>query len=302
MDSFRAFVKVAELGSFADAARDMGLAPATVTRKMQALEKRLGVRLLTRTTRLCRLTVDGEAFYEKARQIVDLADEAEADAALASEGTTGLLRISAPISFGRRKIAPICADFTRKWPGVRIDLTLSDASDDILQREVDVTLRVGAPSTGDFITRRVLRARRVICAAPSYIALHGEPQSIADLASHRVIALRRDEKLIDHWMFDDAGTMVSHKVEAILSSNSGEVVEEWGLAGLGIMLKSVWDVEDHLADGRLVELLPAACRERADIFLLFPDRRNLPRRTRLFVDFVTARLAEYGDRLSGRDY
>lgn len=302
MESFRIFVKVAELGSFADAARELGLAPATVTRKVQALEKRLGIRLLTRTTRLCRLTLDGEAFYEKARQIVDIAEEAEAEAAAAADGASGLLRVSAPISFGRRKIAPICADFAREWRNVRIDLTLTDASDDLLSREVDVALRVGPPQNGDFITRRVLRARRVICAAPSYLAEHGTPTTPDDLDSHAIIALRRDEQLVDHWMFDCGEGMSSRKVRAALSSNSGEVVEEWGLAGLGVMLKSLWDVEDHLAAGRLVELLSDTCRERADIFLLFPDRKNLPRRTRLFVDFIAGRLGEYGDRLSGIDY
>lgn len=293
MQSLRLFVKLVELSSFTQAAAAFGIAPATATRQVQALEEELGVRLLTRTTRICRPTEEGARFYEKARRIVELLDEAAAEAGVAAGRPTGRLRVSAPISFGRRHIAPLCAQFREEHPEVQVELDLTDLSDELSVREADVALRVGAPRNGDYIVRRVLQARRAICASPEYLERHGVPQRPEDLNHHTIVVLRRDGRDIDRWMFEVEGKMETVPVPVGLSSNSGEVVERWGLDGYGLMLKSVWDIGEYLRDGRLVEVMPGLCRERADIFIVFPDRRNLAARTRLFIDFVTERLAQF---------
>jgi LysR family transcriptional regulator, transcriptional activator for dmlA len=295
VNDLRVFDRVAARSSFSEAARELHLSPSVVTRSVAALEKRLGVRLFTRTTRQCRLTQDGETFHARCRQILADIDEAEEEIRSRQAGPRGLLRISAPISFGRRRIAPIASAFRKAYPEVSVQLSLSDESNDLGSRESDLAIRVGAPPNGDYITRRLLQARRAVCAAPAYLDRHGMPMKPSDLAAHDALVLVRDGRQQDRWMFEYEGQMDSFHVRTALASTSGEIVHEWALAGAGIALKSLWDVEDDLASGRLVELLAAHSRETADMFLIYPDRRNLPARVRAFIDFLVERMSPVAD-------
>jgi LysR family transcriptional regulator, transcriptional activator for dmlA len=292
------FIAAAKAGSFARAGREIGISAAGVTRAIAALEKRIGVRLFTRTTRQCRLTSDGELFFERCQPLVQELNDAEDEIRAGRLGPNGLLRVSAPISFGRRHVAPLLARFRAEFPSIDVRLYLTEESNDLISRECDCALRVGAPRKGDFITRRLLRARRAVCASPAYLARHGTPRIPSDLRHHQGVILLRDGELLDRWMFEVDGLMETIQVPASLSSNSGEVTQEWALNGAGVVLKSVWDIERELENGKLVELLGEFSQESADIFIVYPDRRNLPLRVRSFVDFASRELSRYGDRLA----
>lgn len=300
MDELRIFERVAARESFAAAARDLALSPAAVTRAIAALEARLGVRLLTRTTRLTRLTKDGETFYERCVAILADVDAAEEEMRARGAAPTGVLRVSAPISFGRRHLAPLAQALQARHPELSVQLFLTDTSDDLRLRECDLAIRVGPAERGDFITRRLIQARRAVCASPAYLARHGTPRDPRELARHRGLVLVRDDRPLDHWMFEFDGAMQSVHMPIALASNSGEVIQHWALDGAGIACKSLWDVEEDLAAGRLVELLGAYSRDTADMFLVYPERRNLPHRVRLFIDHLTRALAPLGDRLAQR--
>ncbi|WP_374276147.1 LysR family transcriptional regulator [Brevundimonas sp.] len=294
MDDIRTFDCIASSASLSDAARRMGLSTAAVSRRLEALESRLGVRLVTRTSRLFRLTTEGEQFHRDCRRI--LSDLAEAEETVSRGATTphGLLRLAAPISFGRRRLAPLFAEFRNRNPGVDLQLVLTDGVDELGREEYDAVIRIGAPTNGEFVARRLLKARRAVCASPDYLARCGTPRTPAELAMHDAIVIMRDGRLLDRWMFDIDGVMESVTVKPALSTNNGEVVHEWLLAGAGIGMKSVWDVGEDLERGRLVELFPDTLRERADIFIVYPDRRNLPLRVRALIDFLSAELKQAG--------
>jgi DNA-binding transcriptional LysR family regulator len=297
-DELAVFIAAAETGNFARAAKDVAISPASVTRVINSLEAELGVRLFTRSTRQCRLTYDGELFYDRCRPLVHDLRDAVDEIKSGQLGPNGILRISAPISFGRRHIAPMVEKYQRLFPSTSIQLFLTDESDGLNARECDCAIRVGPPEKGNYITRRLLQSRRVVCASPGYLKKHGRPQKPEDLHNHAGLILIRDGSLVDHWMFKVDGVMETVRIPVALASNSGEVTQEWVLSGAGIALKSAWDVEDELASGRLVALLDEYCNEKADIFIVYPDRRNLPLRVRSFIDLASSTLAEFGDRLA----
>jgi LysR family transcriptional regulator, transcriptional activator for dmlA len=296
-DQYRLFVRIAASRSFAEVARQLEVSPAAITRRIAAIEQSLGVRLVSRTTRAIRLTEEGELFLTRARAIVHSMDEAEEELRSRSAKPSGSLTISAPLSFGRRHIAPLVGNYARLHPDVGVRLCLSDVSDDLAAGDFDLAIRVGAPDKGDYIARRILSAGRLVCAAPSYLALYGEPQHPADLQAHRCLAIVRDDIPLDRWMFQVDGVAETVRVPVTLASNSGEVVQAWAEAGLGVALKSRWDVMEELASGRLVELLADHCCDRADIFAVYRDKRNLPLRTRSFLDFLTDALRAVEARL-----
>lgn len=287
---YRLFELVATNLSFADTARQLNLSPAVVTKRIAALENRLGVRLLTRTTRSCRLTDDGAAFLNRCRDILALMNETLEEMRARTTSPSGALRVVVPISFGRNHVAPLVAEFRRAYPSVTIQLFFSDGGDDLLAREFDLAIRIGLPTRGDFVVRRLLSARRAVCAAPCYLQAHGIPETPTDLTRHQCIVLLRDLLPLDHWMFEQGGIMETVRVNAVLASNNGEVTQRWIGEGLGIGLKSLWDIKDDLEEGRLIELFPGLCAERGDIFVVYPDRNNLPARVRLFVDLLATRL------------
>lgn len=299
MDSteLRIFIATAEEGSFAGAGRRLKVSPASVTRAIAALEARLEVRLFTRTTRQCRLTLDGERFLERCAPLVRELEDAEDEIRTGNLGPNGALRVAAPLSFGRRQIAPLIRAFRQKFPQISVQLFLSDESDDLLWREFDCALRVGRPTKGEFITRRLLKARRVVCAAPRYLEDRPAPRVPEDLAEHRGIVLIRDGQLLDQWMFEDESGMRSVSIPTALASNSGEVTHCWALEGEGVVLKSLWDVQEDLAEGRLVEILSEYSADNADIYLVYPARRYVPSRTRSFIDFLADSFAGAAGRI-----
>ena len=250
---YRLFALVIETGSISAAGRKLGLSPAAASKRLAALEERLGARLIHRTTRRLATTVAGQAFYEEIRAILAAADAAEARVSGRAERPAGLLRISAPTSFGRLHVAPHLPAFLDLYPQVSAELLLDDGYSDLLADRIDVAIRIApAPESVALATRLLAPNRRVLCAAPRYLETHGEPASLDDLAGHRLLAARHQSP----WRLEGPDGKRSVEVESIVATNSSEVVRELCLAGVGLALRSTWDVGSELASGVLRRVLP----------------------------------------------
>ena len=290
ISELRLFTRIVAAGSLSEAARRMRSSLPAMSRRLAALEARLGVRLLTRGARRLTLTEEGSQLYERAVQILSEVDEAESEASARSKTPRGLLRVGAPLEIGRRRIAPLMAQFTRRYSAVQVELLLNDAILDVLGDELDVGLHVDRPSDGNVISRVLINSRRTVCASPDYLARHPAPASPADLRNHDCIRFLRGRHILDRWIFKENGKVTETQVRGTLSSNNSEVVHAWALAGLGLALKAHWDLEMDIKAGRLLELLvPYACDE-INLYASYRSRQHLPLRTRVFIDFMASRL------------
>ena len=282
---FRAIV---EAGGISAGAAAVGSSPPAVSRRLAALEGRLGVQLAERSARRFRLTDEGTLYYEHCRSILAALRDAEAE--VSSRGTTarGLLKVGAPMELGRRRIAPLLAEFAAQHPALEVHLVLSDAGLEVGQDGLDVALRIDLPDDPTVITRKIASTRRIICAAPSYLAARGMPERPANLASHECLRLARRHRLHDRWRFCAAAGFEEIKVGGHLSSGSGDALHGWALEGRGISAEALWDVADDLAAGRLVECLTDYWCDGIELFATFLPGHPLPPRIRLFVDFMVA--------------
>ena len=280
------FADILAAGSLSAAARATGSSPAAMSRRLAALEARLGVRLVVRNSRSFRPTDEGRRFHEHCLRILGDIRDAEAEVAWNAQAPRGSLRVSAPLGLGRRRIAPLVGRFAAKYPDITVHLTLSDAGPDVIDDELDVALRVGLPESLSLVGRKLLSTRRIVCAAPSYLEKRGRPETPEDLARHDCIRLVRGQMLMDRWAFRYGNEVREVRVDGRLSSTSGEVVREWALNGMGLALKAVWDIEHDLAAGRLVECLGEHWCDTINLYAIFASRRHLPPRLRAFLDFI----------------
>jgi DNA-binding transcriptional LysR family regulator len=243
------FVDIVRAGNLSAAARALNSSPAAMSRGLMALESRLGVRLVTRTSRSFELTEEGQLFYERCARIV--ADIADAESEASSKGTTvkGMLRIGAPMELGRRLVAPLITEFRTKFPHVQVHLVLSDSGLDVIDDGLDVALRVGLPSDSSVIAKKILTAKRITCASPAYFKHHGIPSKPGDLLEHDCIRLVRGRRVMDAWVFQEQGKRFEVVVNGTLTTTSGEVVHDWVRAGRGIALKADWDLQAELREG-----------------------------------------------------
>ena len=289
---FQLFVEIVKAGNLSAAARALNASPAAMSRGLSALESRLGVRLVTRTSRTFELTEEGCLFYERCERIV--AEIAEAEAEASSQGKTlkGKLRIGAPTEIGRRLIAPLVATFVEKYPGIQAHLTLSDSGLDVIDDGLDIALRVGLPTDVSVIAKKILPTRRIVCASPSYLKRRGVPQRPEDLRQHDCIRLVRGRRVMDVWSFQEGGKQFEITVSGALTTTSGEVIHDWVRAGRGIALKAVWDVQPDLEDGTIVECLKDFWCDEIDLFAICASRQHLFPRIRVFLDFIAAELPE----------
>ena len=249
------FVEIVRAGNLSAAARALNSSPAAMSRGLTALESRLGVRLVTRTSRSFELTEEGQLFYERCARIA--ADIADAEAEASSKGATikGILRLGAPMEIGRRLVAPLTTEFRRKFPDVQVHLVLSDAGLDVIDDGLDIALRIGLPSDSSVIARKVLTAKRITCASPTYFKEHGTPAKPSDLLQHDCIRLVRGRRVMDAWVFQEQGKRLEVVVNGTLTTTSGEVVHDWVRAGKGIALKADWDLQPELREGSIVPCL-----------------------------------------------
>ena len=284
------FVKIVQAGNLSAAARTLNASPAAMSRALSALESRLGVRLVTRTSRTFQLTAEGSRFYERCQQIVAEIADAEAEVSAKSGHVQGALHIGAPNELGRRLVAPLIAQFARKYPGIEVRLVLSDAGFDVIDDGLDVALRVGLPDDNSVIARKILSTKRIVCASPAYFKRHGVPAHPEELRSHNCIRLMRGRRVMDSWVFQEDEHRFEVKVAGTLTTTSGEVVHDWVRAGRGIALKASWDLAPELQDGVIVQCLKEYWCDRIELFAVTANRTHQPHRIRAFLDFIAVKL------------
>lgn len=276
------FAHVVTAKSMSAAGRELKLSPAVISKRIRRLEERLGVRLLQRTTRQLSLTEAGQGFYERVVSILASIEDAEAWVASGSGQARGTLRVSAPTSFGRLHIAPHLKPFLDANPMVTVDLILTDSFVDIIGEGFDLAVRIADLQDSSLVAKRLAPNHRVLCATPAYLAEHGTPRSIEELAKHTLIAHNADQ-----WRLDGPAGLVSVSVTGPLRTNSSEVVREALLGGVGIALRSTWDVGPELTSGQLVHVLPEySGGKRVAVYAVYPSRRHMEQKVRVFVDYL----------------
>jgi DNA-binding transcriptional LysR family regulator len=286
LKQIESFASVAARGSLTAAANAEGVAPAVIGRRIDALEERLGVKLLVRTTRRITLTHEGSAFLDDCqRLLVDLAN-AEASVSAGGVKASGYLRITAPAGFGRRHVAPMVPKFLAQHPDVRISLNLSDRVVDIVNEGFDCAVRVGDLPDSSLVSLRLADNRRLCVAAPAYLKRAGTPKSPADLQRHECLTLSSDASQTRGWAFCVDGSVTHLRPSGRLDCSDGQVLHDWCVQGLGVAWRSTWEVDDDIAAGRLVSLLDEFAAPPNGIYALFPQRKHLPLRVRLWIDFL----------------
>jgi DNA-binding transcriptional LysR family regulator len=276
------FVAVAQRGSLSAAAQAEGVAPAVVSRRIDALEERLGIKLLIRTTRKVSLTFEGSAYLEDCQRILRELADAETSVSLGSARASGHLKVTGPAGFGRIHVAPLLHEFLMAHPDVTAELDLSDRTVDLVNEGIDCAVRLGGLVDSSLVAVRLGEMRRVVVGSPAYLKQRGVPRSLDDLASHDCLSLATQSG----WNFLDAGRAVLFKPPGRFSCNDGAVLHEWALAGMGLAWRSLWEVGDDLRWGRLVSVLDDYATEPVGIHAVFPQRRHLPLRVRLFIDLL----------------
>ena len=282
------FVAVVTRGSLTAAAAAEGVAPAVVGRRLDALEARLGVRLLVRTTRRLRLTAEGTAFLEDCQRL--LSDWAQAEARVSAGGVqaSGHLRITAPAGFGRRHVAPLVPTFTAQHPEVSLSLNLADRIIDIVHEGYDCAVRVGDLPDSSLVSVRLADNRRLCVASPRYLARAGRPLHPSDLAQHQALTLSSEASQTRGWAFRVDGQVQHWRPRGRLDCSDGQVLHDWCLLGLGVAWRSAWEVQDEVQRGELVELLAEYAAPPNGVYAVLPQAKHWPLRVRLWVEHLKA--------------
>ncbi|MCT4656838.1 MAG: LysR family transcriptional regulator [Cohaesibacter sp.] len=277
------FARIVTLGSMTGAGQALGISPAVVSKRIKKLEQRLGTRLMQRTTRQITLTEAGQDYFERVQRILEQVEEAEAAVSQRAKQVRGTLKISVPTSFGRMHVAPHLGQFLAENEDISIDLHSSDNYTDLVGEGFDLAVRVGDLPDSSLVARRLAPIHRLLCASPDYLARYGEPQSLQDLPDHICLAAHNQ----DPWRLEGPDGTEIVRAHGPLRTNSSEVVRSAVVAGLGIALRSTWDVADELRDGRLKIVLPTyRASSHVGLYAVYPSRRYLPAKVRLFVDFL----------------
>lgn len=282
------FVLIARHGNLSAAARALDLTPPAATKRLAQMENRLGVRLINRTTRSISLTNEGEIYLQYATRILEQMREMEDAVSPHRSAPRGLLRVNATLGFGRTTIAPLVSQFARRYPQVEVQLEVTDKPVDLVDSGFDLAIRFGTLPDKRLNARCVMTNRRFLCASPAYLARHGTPETLADLAHHQCIIHRQNDEAHAVWRFTHREQGEVAKVQGMLSSNDGDIVLSWALDGHGILIRSEWDLAKYVESGRLKIVLPDFHLPSADLFVYYPNRRNQSARARAFIDFLLA--------------
>lgn len=285
------FVSAATRGSLSAAAQAEGVAPAIIGRRIDALEARLGVRLMVRTTRRLTLTAEGAAFLEHGQRLLDDLHNAEASVSLGGQRARGHLRVSAPAGFGRAHVAPLLPAFIDAHPEVSITLDLSDRLVDIVAEGFDLAVRIGALEDSRMVGIRLADNRRVVVCSPDYLERHGAPKHPTELQSHECLGFGPFGGQARGWQFLVDGKPVAVRVAGKLQCNDGAVLHDWACAGRGLAWRSMWEVGDDVAAGRLITVLDEYAAPGPAIHVVMAGRRQLPLRVRAFVDHLKSHYA-----------
>jgi len=279
------FSRVVATGSLSAAARELGLSPAVISRRLAALEARLGVRLINRTTRSLHLTDEGATYYDTCARLLSEIEEADAAVAAGRVEPRGPLKVALPASFGHQHVAPLVPSFSLRYPNVQLALSLSDRNVNVIEEGFDLAIRIAALADSSLAARKLAPNRRVVCASPDYLRRHGTPNTPQDLTGHNCLTTN-DFSM--NWEYrgpeGEPGTV---RVSGRYACDNWEVLREWAIAGLGVALKSTWDVRQQLEDGSLIPLCPGYVFDSdVAIYAVYPHRRFLPAKTRAFIEFL----------------
>lgn len=291
MDLFtdmKAFVTVVDAGSFAGAAERLDLSRTMVSKYVMELENHLGTRLMNRTTRRLSLTEAGTAYYERCVQILNDVAEAEHAATQLTARPTGVLKMTAPVSFGILHLPHYLTEYGRRYPEVKIDISLNDRKVDLIEEGFDLAIRIGALAESGLIARRLAVHRGAVCGSPAYFEKHGIPQTPADLVAHNCLSYTYTG---DEWRFDGPDGPQAIKVRGTLRANNGDLLRMAALEGIGIIAQPRFIVGGDLEAGRLMEILPEYSLGELGIYAVYPSRRHLSAKVRTFVDFLAAEMA-----------
>lgn len=290
MDKFQemqSFVAVVNAGSFVKAADMLDTSKAAVSRHVAELEQRIGTRLLNRTTRKLSLTDDGRAFYERCVEILEAVSDAEADLNARSGEASGRVRVTAPVTFGIRYLAPLWGKYLARHPKVTLDIALSDRTVDLVEEGYDLAIRIATTPHPTLIGRKLAVSRTVLCASPEYLEKHGEPRHPTELAAHDVISYSY-WALGDEWPFEGPDGPLKVTVRSRLYANSGDTCRAAALEHQGIILQPEFVVWEDLRDGRLKELMPQYRSAELGIYVVYASRKQLPLKLRYLIDFLVA--------------
>lgn len=286
LKALQTFLDVAKTESLSAVARDEGVTPAMIGRRIDQLEEQLKVKLFKRSTRKITLTPEGVAFFEDVRNILNELRAAEESLTAGARSATGRLIVSAPTAFGRKHIAPHLPAFVEAHPNLNVTLQLSERLVDLKNERVDLAIRIADLKNADLIASKLARNHRVVIGSPGYFKRYGKPVALADLGKYNCLVTATEDGLSDSWAFRDGNKNVSVKVVGDMHCNDGEVLTRWALAGHGLAWRSAWEVSEEIEKGRLVEVLSKFALPGSDIYAVYPDRKFLPAKVRLFIDFM----------------
>lgn len=289
------FCLLVKQGSLAATARELNLTPPAVSRRLSQLEERLGVRLLNRTTRRISLTSEGEVYFGNAQRILSDIDEMERLVSSSRAAPKGLLRVNAPLGFGRSYIGPAISAFTKTYPDVEVQLHLTDRPVNLPDEAIDVSIRFGDLPDSRLIAKKIAANRRLLCASPAYLRAAGQPNFPHELTQHQCIVLRQNEAAYGNWRLGRGKQTETIKVHGKLSTNDGEVAINWALEGHGILMRAEWDVAKYLRSGRLVQVLADYETPPADIYAVYLERLNLSAKVAYFVEYLRDYLSRHAD-------
>ncbi len=286
------FSTLVAAGSLSAAARELRISTPAVSKRLSQLEDRLGVSLLTRTTRRMGLTTEGETYLVHARRIIGDLDDLERVMGLSRTTPSGVLRVNATLGFGRNHVGPVISRFVTRYPKVDVRLQLSADPPPLSEDAFDVCIRFGPPPDARVMARRLADNQRLLCASPAYLARHGEPRTPADLAQHNFIGIRQGEEAwgVLRMTKGSKGAVESVKTRSNLVTNDGGIAVQWALDGHGVLLRAEWDIRKYLASGRLRQLLPAYRMPDADLYAVYLPQHQTAARVTAFVDFMAESL------------
>ena len=288
------FSLLVRAGSLSAAARELDISTPAVSKRLAQMEARLGVQLLHRTTRRIGLTPEGEIYLAHARRILADIDDMEQLVSSSVAAPKGLLRVNATLGFGRSNIAPLISDFVKRYPDVQVQLQLTVNPPPLTEDAFDVCIRFGEPPDARVVARRIASNRRLLCAAPAYLARHSTPQVPNDLVQHNCIGIRQGDEAYGSWRLTSGKRTETIKVRGTLSTNDGEIAVNWALAGHGILMRAEWDIAKYLRSGRLRQVLEHWQTPPADIHAVYPQRLQSAARVRAFVDYLVEAFAATG--------
>ena len=290
LDAMKLFVRVAELGSFAAVAQQLGMDRSVVTRQIAGLETHLGVKLMARSTRRLSLSSAGTAYLEKCRVILNLVEAAETDVAEEQLMPRGNIRMSLPLSFGLKRLAPLLLEFSQRYPEVGLDMDYSDRRVKLIEEGIDLSIRITHRLESNDVARKIGIGHMQVVASKKYLALHGRPQHPAELIHHECLGYTSGG-IAQNWQFMVDGQLQSFPVRSRINANNGDVLTEAAAQGLGITLQPDFITDSFLADGRVEAILSDFPVAELGIYAMLPSNRHIPHRVRMLMDFLGERLA-----------